>query len=662
MICTLAFVAVTSTPAASAQAQVCGAPVTSRTRPTTADALEVLRAAVGLSTCPLCVCDVDGNGRLNTADALSVLAAVIFGPDLTPQPLRCPECARSDYPEPLCALEQMAELAASTRSARDLPLEERPISCRIPCDRGASLVQEILGEACRDSSGNGEGLVLGFACEAGVFEIDDLAETWNPHVMDNCSGLRLSGQGSQIRFVYMPGCSNVCIGLCSNFGDRCPAGPGSADCCESDDPADPQCSLYQCSVDSNCKGAANVCEFVSPEAPCVEDTDCRAPSWCADGRCRVLQAESCSEASTCGDASARCARELKHSCPDIDRGRTFLDLGGGDTADSNEMVGHDNVVEHLIVEGFFNGVVVKGDRNRFRAMTFRGQCDDSFSNAASAAGTVVESIYDEAGEVAAATRFENGCDKCVQDAGDRTDASLEEAEYWNVTYRGVQWRDCAKPWRISDTSWSSVTGRFRAIDSQFFGTIRGDSSPTCAGPEFSMSGYLELRDSRVEGCIAGLQLGGRTEALLEDNRFYGNALRGVAVFNHAQVRAQRNHFRSNGFAGESMTNVLGIRGDIGLRAVNGAGAVKDSDGRRYRPGLDLGGGNLVVDDRSGSSEGGNLFALVAGRAESSVAIDNRTRTRVKAEGNCWAVASPRALVSGRVDLFPAQTVGCQPLP
>jgi hypothetical protein len=48
----------------------------------------VLRAAVGLATCDLCICDSDGGGTVTAADALRLLrSAVGVAIELT-----CPAC------------------------------------------------------------------------------------------------------------------------------------------------------------------------------------------------------------------------------------------------------------------------------------------------------------------------------------------------------------------------------------------------------------------------------------------------------------------------------------------------------------------------------------------------------------------------------------------
>jgi len=56
---------------------------------TASDALAVLATAIGLFTCDLCVCDVDGSSRITATDALTVLKAAVG----QPVTLACPACA-----------------------------------------------------------------------------------------------------------------------------------------------------------------------------------------------------------------------------------------------------------------------------------------------------------------------------------------------------------------------------------------------------------------------------------------------------------------------------------------------------------------------------------------------------------------------------------------
>lgn len=67
----------------------CGFPVSSGDTPTASDALFTLRAAVGLASCPKCVCDVDGSDKVAASDALAILrVAVGVG-----GPFACPSCS-----------------------------------------------------------------------------------------------------------------------------------------------------------------------------------------------------------------------------------------------------------------------------------------------------------------------------------------------------------------------------------------------------------------------------------------------------------------------------------------------------------------------------------------------------------------------------------------
>jgi hypothetical protein len=62
----------------------CGQPSSNGTLPTAGDAFTILRTAVGLQRCGLCVCDLDGGGLILASDALSALrAAVSFPIDLS---------------------------------------------------------------------------------------------------------------------------------------------------------------------------------------------------------------------------------------------------------------------------------------------------------------------------------------------------------------------------------------------------------------------------------------------------------------------------------------------------------------------------------------------------------------------------------------------------
>ena len=65
-----------------------GAPLQMPRTVSASDALFMLRAAVGLDSCELCVCDVDGSGGVAATDALATLRLAVG----QPIPLNCPAC------------------------------------------------------------------------------------------------------------------------------------------------------------------------------------------------------------------------------------------------------------------------------------------------------------------------------------------------------------------------------------------------------------------------------------------------------------------------------------------------------------------------------------------------------------------------------------------
>ena len=77
--------------AGAAGAEPCGQPVSRTERPTASDALFTLRAAVGVESCRLCVCDVDASSRIAATDALAILGAAVSGTRLATC-AACDEC------------------------------------------------------------------------------------------------------------------------------------------------------------------------------------------------------------------------------------------------------------------------------------------------------------------------------------------------------------------------------------------------------------------------------------------------------------------------------------------------------------------------------------------------------------------------------------------
>jgi hypothetical protein len=70
------------------QLGVCGDPAEVKGSVNATDALFMLQVAVGLATCELCICDVDGSGAVTATDALFTLNSAVGQPVL----LECPAC------------------------------------------------------------------------------------------------------------------------------------------------------------------------------------------------------------------------------------------------------------------------------------------------------------------------------------------------------------------------------------------------------------------------------------------------------------------------------------------------------------------------------------------------------------------------------------------
>jgi hypothetical protein len=84
-----ALVAMLAFPSASPAAKGdCGQPLSSGSVPTAVDCSSILRSALGISSCEICICDVNGNQSVNTTDALVCLKAAV-GQGVT---LDCPPC------------------------------------------------------------------------------------------------------------------------------------------------------------------------------------------------------------------------------------------------------------------------------------------------------------------------------------------------------------------------------------------------------------------------------------------------------------------------------------------------------------------------------------------------------------------------------------------
>jgi hypothetical protein len=93
----LAAVIAASSPA-SAVTGDCGQPYTDGPDPSVTDALYILNGAVGLNTCPVCPCDLNGSGTVSTIDALRDLQFVVGLVDV----LECQSCSVTTTTIPEC--------------------------------------------------------------------------------------------------------------------------------------------------------------------------------------------------------------------------------------------------------------------------------------------------------------------------------------------------------------------------------------------------------------------------------------------------------------------------------------------------------------------------------------------------------------------------------
>ena len=575
----------------SAENGDCGIPVGTGNIPTATDAIYILKAATESVTCELCVCDVNNNGTIGAQDALNALR-VSIGLDPTLGGFGCRSCDEVDPCDPVHNLELLNAVGHSFGVRAN-----RPNFCALPCDGNGDqvtdiadtkIIFDIIKEEC---DGPDDGQRFTFDCkEPTVFPIDDSFLNWDHEVLDNCNGFYLSGAGKDITFRYEPMCTDRCVGLCSDHGSL-------EDC--NGTVTDPDCADAQCST----------------------DFDCDTPATCT------------SNGQACGScvSGTVCPAQLPTNCINIDKGRTFLDIGSSD-AGSQSSGGHNHVIEYLTIEGFYNGIVANGDGNVFRALQFKDQCDDSFSNGRLAAGTLVEGVFETTSSddlPMNPTLFECGCDKCVQDVGDITSTSSNpsDPDYYNVRYNGVQWNDCTTPYKVSDNPTFPADGRFRIEKSVF---VDDTSTPNkkCYGPEVTISGEFELETSIIDNCENGLLLGGHTKAHIKDNTFKNNGRRAIAVIREAEATVRKNLFKDNGGAAQDAIN---IDAAVGIRAVNSKGESEDENGIpfNFTPELNLG---INVQGEKGNNKFEPKNSLGQNNA---TAVENWLDTDINAIKNCW---------------------------
>ena len=127
----------------------CGQPSTTGTSPKAADALYILKKAVGLVACDLCVCDVNNDTKVTASDALKVLKKAVG----IPQVLTCPACVPSltgtvTVPTSPRLQAGDASLLAGWSAASGATVE------LVNLDTKGNVVLPVVASAVTDSSGN----------------------------------------------------------------------------------------------------------------------------------------------------------------------------------------------------------------------------------------------------------------------------------------------------------------------------------------------------------------------------------------------------------------------------------------------------------------------------------------------------------------------------
>lgn len=292
-------------------------------------------------------------------------------------------------------------------------------------------------------------------------------------------------------------------------------------------------------------------------------------------------------------------------CPDIDDGMGLLSLRGSGST-----------VRGIALQGFFEGIHLRGRDNTVEDVVFERSCDDAFG------------ADDGAGHVFRRLLVRDGCDKCAQSAGRVADTEGDPRlrGHFNARILDTRFEGCAQPLRLAEG------GRWLLERLEMVGDE--DDVFECTGPRFStpvewpMAVYL--RDSLLEGCRRGLRIGGAAEAHLFGNRIRASSLRGVRAGGEARVVLAANRIEGNGGAGSSES------GRGGVTAVDGAE-------------VDLGGGGALVEGRAAAS-GGNRLCGDRSADGHSLEVEAIGSRPVHALGNTWCSEDPRSVVEGDVRL------------
>jgi len=286
-----------------------------------------------------------------------------------------------------------------------------------------------------------------------------------------------------------------------------------------------------------------------------------------------------------------------------------------------DVQGNDNVIRRLSVRGFHDGVHVAGSGNLLEEMAFSDNCDDAVTTMQAGVGNVFRDVS-----------VNGGCDKCLQLYGDSSLAvgQVGEPGHYNAVFERLLVGNCVQPIR------TTAGGRFLFSDSVIAGS-RSDRW-SCDGPRFS-SGPGDGQSVYLDGlllanCRRGLRVGGEVGAVVSNSIIYGSELRAVLASADSSLLIADSMVIDNGGGGSAEAGFGGV-------------ALVDNAA------VDLGGGEVTVDEKLQGSGGGNLLCRNRGPAGQLLDLQNNGSAGqvVSASSNLWCI-DPVSSVEGAAVVEP----------